>query len=98
MSKLTKEEVLHIATLAKLTLTDEEIDTYTSQLGETAQYVKNLSQLNTDSVSPTNNASKTNNITFEDGAQCIRMLSQEEAISNSKQKKDHKYFVVKRIM
>jgi aspartyl-tRNA(Asn)/glutamyl-tRNA(Gln) amidotransferase subunit C len=98
MSKLTKEEVLHIATLAKLSLTDEEVDTYTSQLGETAHYVENLSELDTDSVSPTNNASKTENIFFDDGTPCTRMLSQEDAVLNSKQKKDDKYFVVKRIM
>lgn len=98
MSTLTKEEVLHIARLAKITLTEEEVEKYTSQLGDTANYVENLKELNTEKVNPTNNASQTKNIFFEDGEKCTRQFTQKEALLNAKQKKDDKYFIVKRIM
>jgi aspartyl/glutamyl-tRNA(Asn/Gln) amidotransferase C subunit len=71
---------------------------YTSQLGETAQYVENLSELNTENTIPTNNASQTENVFFEDGEKPTRMLTQKDAVANAKQKKEERYFVVKRIM
>ena len=39
MEKLTKEEVLHVANLARLELTDDEIDEYAIKLKEQFQKV-----------------------------------------------------------
>ena len=38
MEKLTKEEVLHVANLARLELTDDEIDEYAIKLKEILEY------------------------------------------------------------
>ncbi len=42
---LTKEEVLRIARLARLSLTEEEVTTYQTRLGRVLDYIQELSQL-----------------------------------------------------
>ncbi len=94
---LTKKDILHLAKLSKLQLTDEEIEKYWKQLEETVEYVDNLNQLNTDKVEPTAQTTNLTNVFFEDGEENKRKLNQEEAMKNAKNKKDG-YFVVKRIL
>ncbi|MFA5136690.1 MAG: Asp-tRNA(Asn)/Glu-tRNA(Gln) amidotransferase subunit GatC [Patescibacteria group bacterium] len=95
--KLTVEEILHLANLAKLTLTKDEVEAYRSQLGETIQYIKNLDELDTANIKPTNSVVDLKNITFEDGEENCDGLSQSEAFANAHDKKNSS-FVVKRIL
>ncbi len=96
-SKLTKEEILHLAKLSNLSLTDEEIEKFQKQLEETVEYVENLNELDTSKVEPTSQTTGLNDVFFADGDENKRGLSYEEAAKNAKSKKDG-YFVVKRIM
>jgi len=50
---ITREEVRHIATLARLRLTDEEEAAFTDQLDHILAYFERLRALNTDTVEPT---------------------------------------------
>ena len=50
---LTREEVEHIAELARLTLTDEEIARYSEQLSAILEYFANLQTLDTTDIPPT---------------------------------------------
>ena len=52
MSKITKEEVLRVAQLAYLELSDAEIDTFSRQLDSILSYVEKLNELDTDPVEP----------------------------------------------
>ena len=54
--KITRQEVEHVATLARLKLDDEEISTFTGQMDAILAYVDKLSQLNTDGIIPTAHA------------------------------------------
>lgn len=81
---LSKDEVLHLSKLANLTLSDAEIKKYGSQLAETIDYVKNLDELKTEKVTPTNSVVNLSNVSFEDGSENTRGLSQQEALSNGK--------------
>ncbi len=45
MSKLSKEEILKIAKLAKLSLTDEEVLKYQNQLSSVLEYVSQIQKL-----------------------------------------------------
>jgi len=94
---ISKDEVLHLAKLAGLTLTDEEIEKYTAQFGQTLDYVQNLNELNTDGVEPTNSVVNLSNVTFDDGVENDRQLKSDEAFSNGKNVKENA-FVVERIM
>jgi aspartyl-tRNA(Asn)/glutamyl-tRNA(Gln) amidotransferase subunit C len=95
--KLTTEEVLHLTKLAGLTLTDAEIEKNSAQLSETIDYIKNLDELKTDGVKPTNSVVDLSNVTFEDGTENKRSLTQGEAVANGKNILDNA-FVVDKIM
>ncbi len=94
---ISKDEVLHLAKLAGLTLSNEEIEKYAVQFGQTLDYVQNLNELNTDNVEPTNSVVNLSNVTFEDGTKNDRQFTADEAFSNGKNVKENA-FVVERIM
>jgi len=51
--KLSKEEIQHIADLARLELTDEELEKYGSQLSNVLTYIDELKEVDTADVIPT---------------------------------------------
>jgi aspartyl-tRNA(Asn)/glutamyl-tRNA(Gln) amidotransferase subunit C len=79
MSKagLTKKDILHLAKLANLQLTDEEVEKYLNQLEQTLEYVENLKELDTKNVNTTSHATETENVYFEDGTENTRALHYE---------------------
>lgn len=50
---ISKEEVLHIASLSRLNLTDEELEKYTTDLSNIVNYANELASVNIDGVKPT---------------------------------------------
>lgn len=73
-SNLTNKEIIHLAELAGLHLTDKEIEEIRIKLSETLDYVGNLNELNTASVVPTSQTTGLNNIFFSDGEENKRGL------------------------
>lgn len=53
MTTLTREQVLHIAKLARLELKSEEVDNMTKELSSILNYIDVLSEVDTTSVEPT---------------------------------------------
>ena len=49
---IDKEQVKHIAQLARLVVTEEEIAVFTKQIGSVLEYVETLSSADTDGVEP----------------------------------------------
>lgn len=96
-SKLAKEDILHLAKLSKLQLSEKEIEKYLGQLEETVEYVDNLNELSTENIPPTSQTTGLSDVGFVDGKKNERNLSQETATANAKNKKGGN-FVVKRIM
>jgi len=47
---LSKEDILHIAALARLRVSEEEIELYRGQLGSILEYIEKLQEANTDGV------------------------------------------------
>jgi len=82
MNRLTKDEVLHIAKLANLTLSEEEVETFSRQLSETLNYVEKLKELKTKNVTPTFQTTGLKNVTREDVIS--PSLTQDEALKNAK--------------
>ena len=50
---LTKDEVRHIAKLARLNLSDEEVEKFTKELSSILEYVDQLQEVDTKGVEPT---------------------------------------------
>jgi aspartyl-tRNA(Asn)/glutamyl-tRNA(Gln) amidotransferase subunit C len=53
VATLTKEQVRHIARLARLRLTDEEVQKYSGELSAILGYIEVLNELQTEDVEPT---------------------------------------------
>jgi aspartyl-tRNA(Asn)/glutamyl-tRNA(Gln) amidotransferase subunit C len=64
--KLTREQVMDIAELAKLELTEQEIEQYGDQLSAILDYAERLSQLETDHIPPTATVLPLENVMRED--------------------------------
>ncbi len=94
---LSKSDVSHLAKLANLTLTDDELEHYTTQIDETIHSVENLHELNTDNIKGTNNLTNTENVFFNDGTQNQRALTQPQALQNAPNTSQG-FFTVKKIM
>ncbi|MDP3937948.1 MAG: Asp-tRNA(Asn)/Glu-tRNA(Gln) amidotransferase subunit GatC [Deltaproteobacteria bacterium] len=52
MSKITREEVLHVANLARLALSEDEVDRYARQLDDILTYADKLNELDTAGAEP----------------------------------------------
>jgi len=94
-SKLTPEEVRHVAKLAKLTLTEQEVKKFQNQLSEVLDYVDVLKKIDTKKVEPTSQVTGLENIFRQD--QTNQSLSAKEVLANTKEKKDG-LFVIKAIL
>jgi len=94
---LSREEVLRLADLVKLELSEEEIVILQEQLGETIDYIQNLNELDTDGVKETSHTTNSHNVTFIDGAPSTRTFTQKEATINAKRTRDG-YFIVTKIL
>ena len=86
-SGLAKKDILHLAKLANLQLTEAEVEKYLNQLEQTLEYVENMKELDTKNVEPTSHATKVENVYFEDGTKNTRALDYE-----------NKKYIVKRIL
>jgi aspartyl-tRNA(Asn)/glutamyl-tRNA(Gln) amidotransferase subunit C len=51
--KLTQEQVRHVAQLARLGLTDAELESLSEELSQILEYVDKVSELDTEAISPT---------------------------------------------
>jgi len=63
---LTTEEVRHVAMLARLGLSDEEIETLRPQLAQVLDYINMLNKVDTSQVPPTAQVLSHLNVTRED--------------------------------
>ena len=84
-SKLTKEEVVHVAKLAGLTLTPQEVKKFQEQLSEVLTYIEILKGVDTIGVEPTSQVTGLENVFREDEVKMT--LSQEEVLSQTKDKR-----------
>lgn len=66
---LTRAQVQHIAKLARLALTDAEVDKFTGQLTTILDYVAQLNEVDTDGVVPTSQVTGLKNVMREDVVQ-----------------------------
>lgn len=66
MTELTREDVLKLARLARLDLTDDEVEAYRKELSSVLQYVAQLDQIDTEGLEPTTQVTGLKNVMRED--------------------------------
>ncbi|MBI5237900.1 MAG: Asp-tRNA(Asn)/Glu-tRNA(Gln) amidotransferase subunit GatC [Deltaproteobacteria bacterium] len=92
---ITKDDVVHVAGLARLELTHDETELYTAQLKRILGYVEKLSTLDTSKVEPLFYSSTPDALLREDSVG--PSLARGEALENAPQK-DRGCFKVPRII
>jgi aspartyl-tRNA(Asn)/glutamyl-tRNA(Gln) amidotransferase subunit C len=66
MSQLTREQILKLAKLSRLSLTEDEINKYQKELGDILDYVKRLESVDVSGLTPTYQVTGLSNVTRED--------------------------------
>lgn len=78
---LTRAQVAHIAELAKLKLTDEEMETMARQLSDILDYAARLNELDTGAIAPTASVIPNQNVMRPD--RVTPSLSRDEVLANA---------------
>lgn len=81
--KLKKEEIKHIADLARLELTDDELTKYGSQLSDILNYIGQLKEVDTSNVKPTAQVTGLENIMRADEVESWPLDETEAALGQA---------------
>jgi aspartyl-tRNA(Asn)/glutamyl-tRNA(Gln) amidotransferase subunit C len=84
--EISRDEVLHVAKLARLALSEEEVERFRGQLSAILEAVGKVSELNLDGVPPTAHPLDLVNVLAEDEA--VPSLSREDALANAPDPED----------
>jgi aspartyl-tRNA(Asn)/glutamyl-tRNA(Gln) amidotransferase subunit C len=93
--KLSREEVLHIAKLARVGVTEEDVERLREQLSDILANFEILQQVDTTDVPPTAQPNPLQNVTKDD--QVAGSLPPEQVLANAP-KKEGEYFRVKAVL
>ena len=66
MSRISVDQVKHVAHLARLAITEEEAEKFTKQLDAIISFAEQLNELDTDNVEPTSHVLELKNVLRED--------------------------------
>ena len=91
--KITKDQVLYVADLARLNLDETAIDKFAGKIGDILDYVDKLNEVNTKGVKPTSHAIFLTNA-FRDDEQ-REHLDREQVLANAPQKEAGNFIVPK---
>jgi len=96
MSKLTRDDILKLATLSRLKLSEEEIEKFRTELSEILGYVEQLEQVDVAGLQPTYQVTGLKNVTRPDevrdyGYETEGLLAQAPALVDNQ-------FKVKRVL
>jgi aspartyl-tRNA(Asn)/glutamyl-tRNA(Gln) amidotransferase subunit C len=89
--KLTREEVLKVARLARLKLSDSEVTDCAEKLGSVLEYVDSLNEIDTEDVEPMVHAVELSNVFRPDEMQ--PSLSRDAALANAPKTDGHCFLV-----
>ncbi|MBM7654246.1 Asp-tRNA(Asn)/Glu-tRNA(Gln) amidotransferase subunit GatC [Neobacillus cucumis] len=86
MSRISNEQVKHVANLARLAVTEEEVEKFTKQLDKIITFAEQLNELDTENVKPTYHVLDMKNVLREDVPQ--KGLPREEVLKNAPEHQD----------
>jgi aspartyl-tRNA(Asn)/glutamyl-tRNA(Gln) amidotransferase subunit C len=79
--RISKQQVAHVARLARLELSDEELELYTSQLASVLRHAADIEALDIEAVPPTAHPMPLTNVLREDVA--LPSLERDEVLSQA---------------
>ncbi|MBY0443458.1 MAG: Asp-tRNA(Asn)/Glu-tRNA(Gln) amidotransferase subunit GatC [Mycobacteriaceae bacterium] len=91
MSQISRDEVAHLARLARLALTDVELDSFAGQLDAILTHVSAIQAVDVTGVQPTDNPLKNVNVTRAD--EPMPSLTQQQALAAAPVAVDNRFAV-----
>lgn len=95
--KLSREQILHIARLARVSLSPAEIEKFQMQLGGILEYVSQLNEVPTDGVSPTAQVTGLKNVMRADAVQKGVLADPDELLACSPLPVENRQIKVKNV-
>ncbi|WP_239719674.1 MULTISPECIES: Asp-tRNA(Asn)/Glu-tRNA(Gln) amidotransferase subunit GatC [unclassified Mammaliicoccus] len=84
MTKVTSEQVEHVANLARLEVSQDEVNEFTKSLEKILNFAGQLDEVDTENVEPTFHVLDLQNVLREDKSELG--IPQEQALHNAKEK------------
>lgn len=91
--QISKDEIIHIAKLASLNLSNEEIDKYTKDMQDILQFADTVNNVNTDDVKETIGSAGEYNVFRKD--EIKQEVSKEELLKNAPSQEDGMFRIPK---
>ena len=91
MSQISRDDVAHLARLARLALTDDELDGFAGQLDAILSHVGQIQAVDVTGVEATDNPLKSVNVTRPDAVEPC--LTQDEALAAAPKAEDGRFAV-----
>ncbi len=92
--EIKREDILHLASLSNLSLTDEEVESLGKDLQDIIKYISKLDELDTKDVEPTYQVFEMENI-WRDDKIVDQGVSREELLALSEKSRDNQIEVPK---
>lgn len=96
MSRLSRDDVLKLARLSRLKLSDEEINNFQSQLSAILSYVEALNKVDTTGLEPTSQVTGLENVMRPD--RTIDYQAKPDGLLNNAPHVEGRQFKVKRVL
>jgi len=94
---ITKEQVEHIAHLARLTLSPKEKEHLPKELSQIVDYFAQISELNLEDIQPTSHAVDVENVFRENEDEVVQTEIIEKVIEAAPEKDNH-FFIVPKVL
>ena len=91
MSSLSRADVAHVAALARLALSDEELDRYTGQLAAVLDHAQDVAALDLEGIAPTAHPFAEHTVVREDVV--VAGLDRDEVLAQAPAVEDHRFSV-----
>lgn len=85
---LTREEILHVATLARIGLNEKDVEKYQQDLSAVLDYFNKLSELSVDGVEPIGHITGMQDVTRADAAREFPEAQKQQILADAPEVKD----------
>ncbi|MDQ5886216.1 MAG: aspartyl-tRNA(Asn)/glutamyl-tRNA(Gln) amidotransferase subunit [Patescibacteria group bacterium] len=96
MANLTNKDVLKLASLAKLKLSESEITQFTTELDQILHYVEQLKDVDVSGLDPTNQVTGLSNVMRNDDI--VPYVATPDALLENVPRKEKRFIKVKRVL
>lgn len=91
MAEINKEQVKHVANLARLEISEQEAEMFTEQLSSIIKFAEQLNEIDTDGIEPTTHVLDLKNVMRKDEPR--QWITREDALKNAPDQQDGQFRV-----